>query len=92
MRRRSRGEDFELLGQGRIRIEGILRLSLANHVNHFDAGKDGGGGRGLNPSIGRTRRLMRDGSARFDSSNWLRRMRIGFSRRRARSCKRQARC
>jgi hypothetical protein len=44
MRGQSGGEDFELLGQGRIRIEGVPRLSLAHHVDHFDAGKDGGGG------------------------------------------------
>jgi len=44
MRGQSGGEDFELLGQGSIRIEGIPRLSLAHQVNPFDAGKDGGGG------------------------------------------------
>jgi hypothetical protein len=44
MRGQSGGEDFELLGQGRIRIEGVPRLSLAHHVNHFDSGQHGGGG------------------------------------------------
>lgn len=32
------GEDGELLGEGRIWIEGESRLSFAHHVNHFDAG------------------------------------------------------
>ena len=32
------GEDGELLGKGRIWIEGESRLSFAHHVNHFDAG------------------------------------------------------
>ncbi len=46
MRGQSGGEDFELLGQRRIRIEGEPRLSLAHHVNHFDAGQDCGCGGG----------------------------------------------
>jgi hypothetical protein len=32
------GKNFELLCQGWIRIEGVPRLSLAHHVDHFDAG------------------------------------------------------
>lgn len=38
--RQSRGEDFELFCQGWVRIEGVSRLSLAHHVDHFDAGQD----------------------------------------------------
>jgi hypothetical protein len=38
--RRSRGKDFELLGQGWMRIEWISRLSLARHVEHFYALQD----------------------------------------------------
>ncbi|MHA6646033.1 hypothetical protein [Mesorhizobium sp. A623] len=34
------GKKCELLCQGRTRIEGVSRLSLAHHVDHFDAGQD----------------------------------------------------
>jgi hypothetical protein len=54
------GEDGELLGEGRIWIEGVSRLSFAHHgtismpdsVMLAEIGD-------LKPSIGRTRRLMR---------------------------------
>jgi len=42
MRGQSGGEDFELLGQGRVRIEGVPRLSLAHHVDHSAAAYDEG--------------------------------------------------
>jgi hypothetical protein len=38
-------EDIELFGDRRTGIVGISRLSLAHHVDHLDAGKDGGGAR-----------------------------------------------
>lgn len=37
-------EDFELLCERRVRIEGIPRLSFAHHVDHLDARQGGGGG------------------------------------------------
>ncbi len=37
------GEDFELLGQGGIGIEGKSRLSFSHHVDHFDARQDDAG-------------------------------------------------
>lgn len=40
IRGQSHGKNFELLSQRRIRIEGVSRLSLAHHVNHFDTGQD----------------------------------------------------
>lgn len=90
MRGQSGGEDFELLGQGRIRIEGVPRLSLAHHVDHLHAGQDGGGGgrrfeaeHWPDPALDAPMVLL-DPIVKY----WLRRIRIGFSRRRARSCKR----
>lgn len=35
------GDDFELLGDGRIWIEGVPRLSLAHHVDHLDPAQRG---------------------------------------------------
>lgn len=37
-------EDFELLGERRVRIEGVPRLSFAHHVDHLDAGQGDRGG------------------------------------------------
>lgn len=37
IRGQSRGKNFELLSQRWIRIEGVSRLPLAHHVDHFDA-------------------------------------------------------
>lgn len=37
-------EDFELLGERRVRIEGVPRLSFAHHVDHLDAGQGDSGG------------------------------------------------
>jgi hypothetical protein len=37
---RSGSEQFELLGQGRLRIKGILRLLFAHHMDHLDAAED----------------------------------------------------
>lgn len=41
-RQPSRGsDDFKLLGDGRIRIVGVPRLSFSHHVDHFDAAERG---------------------------------------------------
>lgn len=54
-------EAFELLGERRVRIEGVPRLSFAHHVDYLDAGQGDtpAASVDLKLSIGRTRRLMR---------------------------------